>query len=104
MYIIPFSVNWIRQKFIENSVTMLGVGDSSVGQRSDLQYIERRFTADWVFYWYGTLASPSLQIGSMALKYHGKKNGGPNQWIIQIHLSFLVKSSRILGEWRNQLT
>ena len=44
----------------------------------------------------------------MALEYHGKNNGGPNQWIIRfkitprllkIHFSLLIKSSRQQFEW-----
>ena len=39
-------------------------------------------TADGLFFWYGPLASLSLQIASVASEHHGEKNGGPNQWII----------------------
>ena len=34
-----------------------------------------------VLFWYGTLASPSLQIASAGSEHHGKNDGGPNQWI-----------------------
>jgi len=55
-----------------------------------------------VLFWYGSLATPSLQIASVAPEHDGKNNGGPNKWIIrvkitpqlsEIHLSLLAKSS-----------
>ena len=70
------------------------------GQDSNLQSVDRRFESHrrrGVF-WYGPLASPLLQISSLASEHRGEKNAGPNQWIIpvkitpwllQIHLSLL---------------
>jgi len=64
----------------------------------------RGLAAGRMFFWYGPLASPSLQIDNVASKHHGKNNGGPNQWIIRVNiiprllkilLSLLVKSNRI---------
>jgi len=61
-------------------------------------------TAGGVFFSYGPLESLSLQIASMISEHHGKNNRGPNQWIIRvkitpwllkIHLSLVVKGSRI---------
>jgi len=39
------------------------------------------------FFWYGRLASPSLQIASVGSEHHGKNNGGPNQWIIRVKVT-----------------
>jgi len=36
-------------------------------------------TAHGVFFWYRPLASPSVQIASVACKQHGENHGGPNQ-------------------------
>jgi len=56
-----------------------------------------------MFFWYGPLASLSLQIASVASEHHDKNNGGSNQWItrvkitpqvLKIHLSFLLKVGR----------
>jgi len=60
-------------------------------------------TACGVFFWYGPLESPSLQIASVASDHHGKNNGGRNRWIrseiipwlLKIHLSLHDKSSQI---------
>ena len=92
--------------------------DRSIDTKPDLQSLERsNLTASEVCFWYGPLASPSLQIASVALEYHGKNNWGPNQWIVRvkitprllkIHLAFLNKSSWILdglcvNEWLTRL-
>jgi len=77
-------------------------------ERLDLHSNDCRssLTVDRVCFWYGSLASLSLQIASVALEHHSKNSGGPNQWIIRvkitpwlskIHLCLLVKSIRILG-------
>jgi len=56
-----------------------------------------------VFFWYGLLASFSLQIASVASEHYGENKGGIDQWIrsgwllkiIKINRSLLVKSSQI---------
>jgi len=48
-----------------------------------------------LFFWYGPLASLSLQITSVASEHHRQNNGGPNQlirikitsWLLKIRLS-----------------
>jgi len=45
------------------------------------------FTADRVLFWYGSLASLSHQIASVALKHHGKNNGGHNNRIIRVKIT-----------------
>jgi len=61
----------------------------------------------WISLLVGLLASLSLQIASVASEHHIENNGSPNQCIrvkitpqlSKIHLSFLVKSSRIFDFW-----
>ena len=57
-----------------------------------------------VFFWYGPLASLSLQIAYVASEHCGKNNESPNRWIIttkitprllKIHRSLLNKGSRV---------
>jgi len=65
--------------------------DISAGDQPDLQSIDHRFKPHcWVFFWYGPLASLSLQSAIVASEHHGKNNGGPNQWIrVEITPTFL---------------
>ena len=62
--------------------------DSSVGKNLDFQPIERRFEphCQWDVSLYGPLASPSLQIASVALEHPSINIGGPNQWIIRANI------------------
>jgi len=61
------------------------VGDSSVVKNPDLHSMERRFEPHcWqCLFWYRPLASPSLQIASVASKHYGKNKRGAivNKWL-----------------------
>jgi len=99
--------NWDKLKLVKNGLlwSTIGSQDSSIVKKLGyciLRIAGSSLTADKVFFWYGPLASLSLQIASVASEQHGKNNRGPNQWIIRvkitprllkIHLSLLVKSS-----------
>jgi len=89
-------------------ITYRRVQDSSVGTKTRIciQWITgSSLAADGEFFWYGPLATPSLQIASMGSDHCDKKNGGPNRWIsckitprsLKIRLSLFEKSDQFLA-------
>jgi len=63
------NVQWIG--FITNSLS--GGQDSAAGKNLDMQSIDRSFDPHYqrVFFRYGPLASPSLQIPIVGSNHHG---------------------------------
>jgi len=74
----PISIAFRKQKY---ACMTLPFYIAQGGQDSNLQSVDRRFESHrrrGVF-WYGPLASPLLQISSLASEHRGEKNAGPNQ-------------------------